>query len=321
MTRRVRFRVVDERDAPLHDAEVFVVAGGVRRAAGHTRADGYWDLFPGVSCPTLGGPAEVYVRVGTVTRVADVTLPQSGDSRDIHVRVPGVSAPGPTALDVVFLVDVTGSMSDELVYVREEVVGIVDRVRQAMPQVSVRVGATLYRDRGDEVRLLQVPLTASAEAFAASLRHVDAEGGGDYPEDLNAGLGAALRTQQWREGGAARVLVLIADAPPQRYPDAAYTYREGMAEASARGIRILPVAASGADRTVELLFRSMGAFTGTPYVYLTDDSGVGGAHLEADTDRIAVEMFSDLLTRLLVSELQGRGMHEPEHVERAFPGA
>ena len=55
----------------------------------------------------------------------------------------------------------------------------------------------------------------------------------------------------------------------------------------------------------------MGAMTSTPYVYLTDDSGIGNPHLEADTDRVAVEYFNDLLTRLLVSDMQGQGMHEP----------
>jgi hypothetical protein len=46
-------------------------------------------------------------------------------------------------------------------------------------------------------------------------------------------------------------------------------------------------------------------------VYLTDDSGIGNPHQEADTDRVAVEYFSDLLTRLVISDLRGEGMHEP----------
>ena len=117
------------------------------------------------------------------------------------------------------------------------------KVARAAPQTSIRVGATLYRDRGDAPALEQ---------------------------------------------------------------------NHAMAEASARGVRLLPVAASGADRVVEYLFRSMGAFTSTPYVYLTDDSGIGGTHMEADTDRIHVEMFAELLTRLLIADLQGQGMHEPE---------
>jgi hypothetical protein len=157
----------------------------------------------------------------------------------------------------------------------------------------------------------QIPFTTDVTGFAAAMQGVSAGGGGDYPEDMNAGLEAALSRQPWSDGTAVRVLVLVADAPPQHYPDENFTYREAMRDAATRGIRVLPVAASGADRTVEYLFRALGAFTSTPYVYLTDDSGVGAPHMEADTDRVAVERFADLLTRLVTSDLAGRGMHEP----------
>src|SRR4029078_3706664 len=104
----------------------------------------------------------------------------------------------------------------------------------------------------------------------AMMHNVSASGGGDYPEDMNAGLEAAMTRLSWSEGPAVRALVLIADAPPQNYPDEQYTYRQAMLDASRRGIRLLPVGASGADRNVEYLFRAMGAMTSTPYVYLTD---------------------------------------------------
>jgi hypothetical protein len=93
-----------------------------------------------------------------------------------------------------------------------------------------------------------------------------------------------------------------------------------MLDASRRGIRILPVAASGADRVVEFLFRGMGVVTSTPYVYLTDDSGIGGSHMEADTESVSLEMFSDCLTRLLVSDLQGLGMHDAAPAQVGFGG-
>lgn len=54
----------------------------------------------------------------------------------------------------------------------------------------------------------------------------------------------------------------------------------------------------------------MGASTGAPYVYLTDESGIGNPHMEAGTDRVAVERFNDLLTRLIIADLRGQGMHE-----------
>lgn len=318
MTRRVRMRVVDSRGLPVHDAAIVVVGAGVNMA-GRTRADGYWDLHPGVSAPNLAGQVQVYVEVDGRTRMATLDLPAAGDSREVHIRFPEAHPRGPTTLDLAFLIDATGSMGDELEYVTEELAGIVQRVRAAMPQVEVRVAATLYRDRIDRVPLQQIPFTNDTHSVVNQLWLVDAIGGGDYPEDMNAGLAAAMMTLDWSRTNAARVLVLIADAPPQPYVDAQYTYHHALSDASARGIRILPVAASGADRTVEYLLRAMGAFTGTPYVYLTDDSGVGAHHMEADTDRINVEMFSDLLTRMLVSDLQGHGMHEPELVVQQPP--
>jgi len=308
--RRVRFRVVDAAGAPVHDARITLMGTGFR-VEGRTHADGYWDFFPSVAAPQAGGPTVLYVQAGRVTAQATVPIPAQGDGRDLVVRLPGARAATPRILDLAFLIDVTGSMGDELQYVTDEVVGIVERVRSAVPGVRVRVAATFYRDRGDAVPIEQIPFSTNMRRFTTHMGYVVATGGGDYPEDLNLGLAAAITTLQWSTEPAARALVVIADAPPQMYPGFQYTYRAAMTEASARGIRLMPVAASGANRTVEYIFRAMGAFTSTPYVYLTDDSGIGSAHMEADTDSVSVEMFSDALTRLLISDLQGHGMHEP----------
>lgn len=309
MSRRIRFRVVDGSNRPVHDAALTIVDGNLR-VTGRTHADGYWDFFPSLSSPQISTQPTVYIQHGGNTSQATIPVPPAGDGRDIFIRLPQAISTTPSVLDLAFVIDVTGSMSDELRYVNEEVVGIVARVREAVPNVQVRVAATFYRDRGDAVPIEQIPFSTNVQGFVAQMRYVQASGGGDYPEDVNTGLAAALTTLQWSTGPAVRVLCVIADAPPQRYADFPYTYHHAMVDASTRGIRILPVAASGADRIVEFLFRAMGAFTSTPYVYLTNDSGVGGHHMEADTDRVAVEMFSDLLTRMLIADLQGVGMHE-----------
>ena len=107
------------------------------------------------------------------------------------------------------------------------------------------------------------------------------------------------------------MLVVLGDAPPQRYADATYHFTDAMRDARTAGVRLLPVAASGGDRTLEYLFRAFGAYTSTPYVYLTDDSGIGNDHLEADAAPTDVERFNDALVRLVVSDLRGKGMHAP----------
>jgi hypothetical protein len=311
MRRRVRVRVVDAQGRPVNDARLTFTGDGLQYVA-HTHADGWFDFYPSVTAPQFAGNATVQAQVEGVAVQGTVFLPAHGDGQGpVVLRLPAVVEPPPPALDLGFLIDVTGSMGDELRYVNREIANIVHRIEAEAPGVRVRVGATFYRDRTDDVVVQQIPFTTNVAGFAAVMQNVLASGGGDYPEDLNAGLEAAMTRMAWSDGPAVRVLVLIADAPPQMYPDAQYTYRQAMSDASRRGIRILPVAASGADRTVEYLFRAMGAFTSTPYVYLTDDSGVGAPHMEADTDRVGVERFNDLLTRLVVSDLRGQGMHEP----------
>ena len=306
LTRRVRVRVLDSVGQQLAGAVIRACDSDQNCTSGVTHADGRWDFFPSVagsvtvSATHMGGTVEV-----------STEAPSAGEGQGVTLQLTNARAVPSRALDLGFVIDVTGSMEDELRYINREIGSIVGAIRAQAREVDVRVGAILYRDRTDPVALQQIAFTDDVAGFATALQTIHASGGGDYPEDLNSGLEAALSRLAWRSREATCVLVLIGDAPPKRYADAQYTYQHAMIDASARGIRVVPVAASGADRTVEFLFRALGVFTSTPYVYLTDDSGIGGTHLEADTDRVAVEYFADLLTRLVLSDLQGRGMHEP----------
>ncbi len=309
MSRRVRFRVIDGQGQPVNDAAIYVSGAGAQ-VSGRSHADGLWDFYPNLYGAQVGGSMAVNVQSAAGNVQSTVEVPFGGDAQDVTVRLNGGGPGAPRVLDLGFAIDVTGSMGDELHYIHAELSNIVQRVQASVPGTSVRVGATFYRDRTDPVVVQQIPFTSNIQGFVQMMGTVSAGGGGDYPEDMSAGLEAAMRRLQWSQGNAVRVLVVVADAPPQHYNDTQFTYREAMFDAAARGIRILPVAASGADRSVEYLFRAMGASSGAPYVYLTDESGVGNPHMEADTDRVAVERFNGLLTRLIVSDLRGQGMHE-----------
>lgn len=310
MTRRLRIKVVDSQNRGVNAARIRI-SNQMGTVEALTHADGSFDYFPGMSTAQLAGVARLDVSVESVTVGAEVQIPTQGDGQPVLVRLNAAVVPPAPVLDLGFLIDVTGSMGDELRYVNREIASIVQRIERDSPGVRVRLSATFYRDRVDDNVVQQIPFTSNVQGFAAAMQNVYASGGGDYPEDLNAGIDAAMNRLAWSDGAAVRVLVLVADAPPQHYGDTNFTYREAMVRASQRGIRLLPVAASGSDRRVEFLFRAMGAYTSTPYVYLTDDSGVGGSHMEADTDRVAVERFNDALVRLITSDLRGQGMHEP----------
>ena len=72
-------------------------------------------------------------------------------------------------------------------------------------------------------------------------------------------------------------------------------------QAAAKGIRIVPLVASGINKGTEYLMRSIALATDGTYAFLTDDSGVGGSHLKPSTDSYEVETLNDLLVRVIKS--------------------
>ncbi|NUO64421.1 MAG: VWA domain-containing protein, partial [Gemmatimonadaceae bacterium] len=201
-----------------------------------------------------------------------------------------------SALDLGFLVDATGSMGDEMHFLQTELRDIVTRVHAAEPELDIRISIVFYRDRGDEFVTRALPFTRSVDSAIAFLEGTAADGGGDFPEDMNAGFDAMMR-QDWSRDVAPRMLFVVGDAPPQLYQDERYTYREAIRDASGDRIAIYPVAASGIDKPTEYLFRAMAAMTGGKYIFLTDDSGVGDAHEKPDITGYEVEKLNELMVR------------------------
>lgn len=223
-----------------------------------------------------------------------------------HAKKPAAVARGSAraALDLGFLVDATGSMGDEMTFLQTELRDIVTRVRAAEPELDIRVSIVFYRDRGDEFVTKTLPFTRDVDSAVAFMGATMAGGGGDYPEDMNAGLAEVMR-QQWSRDVAPRMLFVVGDAPPQRYEDERYTFREAIAEAGADRIAIYPVAASGIDKPTEFLFRSMAAMTGGKYIFLTDDSGVGESHEKPDITGYEVEKLNELMVREIRKYVRG----------------
>lgn len=209
-----------------------------------------------------------------------------------------------SALDLGFLVDATGSMGDEMQFLQTELRDIVTRVRAAEPELDIRLSIVFYRDRGDEFVTRTLPFTRSVDSAIAFLGGTTADGGGDYPEDMNAGLAEMMR-QDWSRDVAPRMLFVIGDAPPHLYDDERYTYHEAIRDASADRIAIYPVAASGVDQPTEYLFRAMAAMTGGKYVFLTDDSGVGESHEKPDITGYEVEKLNELMVREIRKYVRG----------------
>ena len=214
-------------------------------------------------------------------------------------------APGwhPDFLDLVFVLDTTGSMGDELAWLTKEMAGIVAAGRRTAPRADIRYGLIVYRDRGDDYTVRNFGFTGSQATIQGWLRAQSAAGGGDYPEAAAAALraGAAL---DWRRGRGERLMIHIADAPP--HAGDARGYLEAARMAAAKGVQIYGLGASGVAAESEFLMRQAAAMTGGRYLFLTDDSGVGLDHAEPTIPCYRVTTLRDLMVRVLRSELGGR---------------
>ena len=116
---------------------------------------------------------------------------------------------------------------------------------------------------------------------------------------------------EWRED-ALKVNLLVADAPPHD-KDISETWEAGLLSRS-RGIHIVPLAASGVDKTAEFMMRGMAQMTTGRYLFLTDDSGIGNAHAEPTVDCYVVTQLDGLVTRVLNSLITGE-REEPKDGE------
>ena len=116
-----------------------------------------------------------------------------------------------SGLDLMFLVDCTGSMSSWINTVKEQLYNIIDSVGVENPMSSIRISFVGYRDFCDKERFSIIDFTEDAAAVTKFIAGVQAIGGGDLPEDISGGLQKALK-QSWKS--PAKYCILIADSPP-----------------------------------------------------------------------------------------------------------
>jgi hypothetical protein len=186
--------------------------------------------------------------------------------------------PTQTPVDLMFVVDTTGSMGDELGFLQTELSDIFNSL--TLQQNDIRIGFVFYRDQGDIYTVRSHPFSNDYNQIQSTLDQESANGGGDYPEAMDQALWAAVNAN-WNTDSR-KVLFLIADAPP--HSDRMRSTWDAAQQARLKNIHIVPVAASGVAEDAEYIMRSTAALTNGRHLFLTDDSGLGRPHNEPDVE-------------------------------------
>ena len=200
--------------------------------------------------------------------------------------------------DIAFIVDATGSMHDEIDFLKDDLLNIIHRASTNTTK-ELRTAAIFYRDEGDEYVTLSEDFNTDPEKTLNFIKKQEANGGGDYPEAVHTALEKALQNLSWGESNYSRLAFLLLDAPPHHQKDVLASLKNSIELYAANGIKIIPIAASGVDKNTEFILRLMAIYTDGTYTFITNHSGVGNDHIEPTIGQYQVEQLNDLIVRLI----------------------
>jgi hypothetical protein len=272
ISERYLVRVTDEAGRPLPNCRIAVSADDRLVWRGTTTSAGEMPFYPRCAAGCEGATGFfLSVIYGGTTKVVELPRKKNGSDEPIAVTLPCAKQVAPVCLDVVFTIDTTGSMSDEISQIQATLLEITRRIKEMPARPELRFGMVVYRDRTDAYVTKVFPFTSDVSAFHAALQSIGANGGGDGPEALNMGLFDTVDALDWRED-ALRLSFLIADAPPHMDYGDDVPYGASLKLAVEKGIKVFPVAASGLSEYTcgsgSYIFRQIGQFTMARFIYI-----------------------------------------------------
>jgi Mg-chelatase subunit ChlD len=173
----------------------------------------------GAARPVVEVPfaARVQVRVDAWVKLSTATQGRTVESKkadDVPVLIRTIFDEGVPVgpVDVVFVVDTTGSMIDDVDAVKRDMRTILAHLRARNP--DYQVGIVAYRDLNDEyLTRTFATLTRDDATIEAAMSAIHVTGGDDWREHVYAGIHTALHLQPWRPG-VSQHIILMGDAPP-----------------------------------------------------------------------------------------------------------
>ncbi|MBT4339845.1 MAG: VWA domain-containing protein [Bacteroidetes bacterium] len=198
-----------------------------------------------------------------------------------------------------FIVDATGSMGDEIEFLKKDLKDVIMDVENNNPALDIYTSTVFYRDIGDAYVVKHSSFTDNISSTISYINNQKSAGGGDFPEAVHTGLNEAINKLDWSDQAYTRIAFLLLDAPPHYDPQIISEIHELIKESSKKGIKIIPISASGIDKDTEFLLRFFSISTNGTYVFITNHSGIGNDHIEPTVGSYEVEFLNELMIRLI----------------------
>jgi len=205
-------------------------------------------------------------------------------SSNVHAGRLAESEPARPKIEVVFVLDTTGSMSGLIAAAKEKVWAIANTLATTKPSPDIKMGLVGYRDRGDAYVTKLTDLTDDLDAVYEKLMGFKANGGGDAPESVNQALNEAVTKIKWsKDGDAYRVIFLVGDCPPHMDYKDDVKYPQSCKIAAKSGIIINSIQC-GSHRATELIWKNIADRAEGRYFRVEQSGGAILASTPFDTE-------------------------------------
>ncbi|MCD4818906.1 MAG: carboxypeptidase regulatory-like domain-containing protein [Candidatus Cloacimonetes bacterium] len=231
--------------------------------------------------------------------------------------------PQNTPLDILFILDTTGSMGEEINRLKSTIEIINMNIVALSPKPQIRFGMVLYKDIRDSYVTKIIPFTNDLNEFETELAKVSAAGGGDTPEDLQTALKDALRKMEWRKNGG-KLGFIITDAAPHLDYNQEFSYVNACVGAKSKGIKLFSIGTGGLDINGEYVLRQISQFTSANYVFLTygekgeSSGGKPGSVSHHTGENFQTDKLEAILIQIIKRELKqfsGLTFIEDDYIE------
>lgn len=220
-------------------------------------------------------------------------------------------------LDVLFVIDLSGSMWDELDEVKDSIQDIMDDIKAEVPDSAFGVASFVdypgyysccdysawYGYSGDYAWNLDIDITTDTSAVSSVVSGLALYSGGDGPQDYSRALYES-QFVGWRDG-AKKVVIIFGDAPPHDCDFCGFStgcdpgrdeiagtaddldFETVVSQVADSGIAVIAVDSSGGWGCAEEAFRYMASETGGQYFALSDASDIPEAVVEMVEEEVS----------------------------------
>lgn len=199
----------------------------------------------------------------------------SATVRPCHHDLQQQQSCGNRVVEVVFVLDTTGSMAQLISGAKQKIWSIANEIVKNDANAIVRMGLIGFRDIGDAYVTKFFDLTEDIDGLYGELLAFQAKGGGDTPESVNQALHEAVHHASWThwDRRTIRLVFLAGDSPPHMDYPHDVKYPRSMSIARHRGITVHTLQA-GRNSMTKYIWKDIARLGGGIYAQIPQSGNV-----------------------------------------------